>query len=121
MLPYDVHLLCNGEKVEAQYKQLLAVDGPAAAADPVFPAAYPTRCLLGCVDVAAVLSSEELQRLNLTKSLRMVRLCATAVIMLNEQTSGCCTLLSTPLSYTLKSCRRVKPIMSSFVKVQSIW
>ena len=57
--------------VEAQYRQLYNLEGVGGALQ--FPATYPTRCLLGCVDVPAVLAADDLRRLDLTPSLGMVR------------------------------------------------
>lgn len=54
--------------VEEQYRRLYSLDG---VGDVQFPPAYPTSCLLGCVDVAACLSQEELGGLPLSDSQRL--------------------------------------------------
>lgn len=47
-------------------------DTDKTAVQVAFPKSYPTSCLLGAVDVVSCLSQSDLQRLNLSPSLRMV-------------------------------------------------
>jgi hypothetical protein len=60
------------EALEDQYRLIYAQEGINEDNGLKFPETYPTRCLLGCVDVVACVSSQDLLRLNLTASQRMV-------------------------------------------------